>query len=383
LNSRFSLYSFFALNYFAQGLAGIAYEPISYILKDSLGLDAAGSAAFVSWMTLPFLVKPLLGLFTDLGSRRRVHLALGAGLGVLAWGWLGLGGKPTYGVLLAALIVAHASFVFCDVVCDGVMVEASRKLGTSARFQSVQIASLYLALILTGWGGGWLTVHAKPSWIFLATAGLSLLTLASAALAPDSPRRPQGVPWKFLASPAFWRVSGVIFLWNFAPFLGTAQFYFQSEHLKLDPIFIGTLSTASGFAGVAGAALFPALAGRSLLKAGVLVGVPLQLLYFFYTGKAGVLAVTVLLSLAGVIFRLALMEEAARSSPEGSEATAFAAYMAVFNLAALASNALGGKVYTLLEPDRALGVLCLVAALTTLASWPLVRASSSSASRPG
>ena len=35
---RDRIYLFFAVNYFAQGMGGLAYEPVSYYLKDALGL---------------------------------------------------------------------------------------------------------------------------------------------------------------------------------------------------------------------------------------------------------------------------------------------------------------------------------------------------------
>ena len=77
-----SLYLFCAVNYFAQGMAGIVYEPVNYLLKDGLKLSAGQAAVFVAWMTAPFVIKPLFGLLTDLvrlpGGLRRPHLVLGA-----------------------------------------------------------------------------------------------------------------------------------------------------------------------------------------------------------------------------------------------------------------------------------------------------------------
>ncbi|MFA6004063.1 MAG: hypothetical protein WC881_08340, partial [Elusimicrobiota bacterium] len=83
------LYIFCAVNYFAQGMCGIAYEPVNYLLKDGLRLSAGQAAGFVAWMTLPFMVKPLFGLLTDLvplpGGWRRPHLALGTASGAACW----------------------------------------------------------------------------------------------------------------------------------------------------------------------------------------------------------------------------------------------------------------------------------------------------------
>src|SRR5438270_9353396 len=83
------IYLFFALNYLAQGLSGAVYEPISYLLKDGLKLDAGASSVFVFWITLPFLLKPLFGLVTDLlpvgRLRRRPHLILVSAVAAAAW----------------------------------------------------------------------------------------------------------------------------------------------------------------------------------------------------------------------------------------------------------------------------------------------------------
>jgi MFS family permease len=388
VSGRRGLLFFFAVNYLAQGMVGIVYEPIFYILKDSLGLDAAQSAAFVAWMTAPFLLKPLLGLLTDLfplkGRLRSPHLALSAALGALGWLTLALGpAKPSYWFLLLLLMGVNAAVVFGDVVCDGVMVQAARRQGSSARFQAVQVGTLYVTLVVTGLGGGWLSAHAGPRLVFGLACGLSLLSLFSAFWVEEpAVARPR---WSGLTalyglflSRRFWALSSAIILWNFTPLLGSAQFYFQSEHLKFGPMFIGLLTTLGGLAGAVGAAVFGRLAGRRLplerlLFAGVWLGGPLQLLYLFYGGALSAVLITLFLAFTGVIFRLALMDLAARSCPKGAEATAFAAYMSMFNLAAWASNTAGGKLYgALASPAAASALLCAVAAAATLASWPLV-----------
>lgn len=392
-------YAFFAVNYVAQGLAGLAYEPVSYLLKDGLGLGPAQAAVFVSWMTFPLTVKPLFGLLTDLlpwaGRRRAPHLAATAALTAAAWLSLAALGRPSYGAALALLVLVNVGTVLADVVCDGVMVERGRALGKTASYQATQIGALYLTLVVTGLGGGWLAAHASYRTAFLIAAAFPLLIAASALWIEEKPgatmqeTAARGVAGlKTLAADGRARAIALgIFLFSFTPFLGTAQFYYQAEHLKLSPLFIGGLATAGGLAGLAGAALFARLAGGAwdsarVARLSVLVGAPLSLLYVFYSSAAAVLVLTVVFGATGVLFRLAWMDLAARACPEGAEATSYAFFMAVFNLAAMLSNMAGGALYAKLSasvgPWGAMVTLSLIGSVATVACWPLLSRASRS-----
>lgn len=390
------LYVFFALNYFAQGMGGIAYEPISYLLKDGLGLTAAGSANFTFWMTLPFLLKPLYGLVTDLlpirRYRRRPHIVLVAGLA--ACSFLALAGLPrySYGVVLALLVLVNVGTVGADVVCDAVMVEQGSKDGRTGLFQAVQQGVLYASLVVSGLGGGWVAAHLSFSRVFALSAAFPVLIAASAFWAREpavegAARAGARGLAEFVRRRSFWALCAVIFLWSFYPFLGTAQFYYQSARLKLDPLYIGFLGTLGGAAGVLGAAFYGRVVGRRwstavLARGAVLFGAPLSLIYLFYTGKTSVAVITFVWGAAGVALRLSLMDLAAQACPAGAEATAFAVYMSVFNLAASASNTVGGNLYDVLQRRfacfsdpayAAMVVLSLMGTACTAACWPLLQ----------
>ena len=333
---RDRLYLFFAVNYFAQGMAGLAYEPVSYYLKDALGLGPAQAAAFVVWMTLPLTIKPLFGLLTDFlpwaGRRRGPHLVAVSLLTTASWLLLAGLKAPLYGEALALLVLVNVGFVLSDVVCDAVMVERGKEQGLTGKYQAVQIGTLYATLVVTGLGGGWLAGHAPYRTAFALAAIFPLMTAASALWVQEaevggvSETAARG--WKALSGmfqdQRAWAVAGGIFLWSFCPFLGTAQFYYQSEAVKLSPLFIGGLSTAGGLAGMAGAALFARLTGagtQRVARASIWLGAPLSLLYFLYKGPGSILILTLLFSLTGVVFRLAWMDLAAKSCPAGAEAT--------------------------------------------------------------
>ncbi len=388
---RDRLLIFFAINYFAQGMGGLAYEPVSYYLKDALHLGAAQSAMFVAWMTLPLTIKPLFGVLTDFlpwaGKRRRPHLVA---MSVLtSAGWLLLSGLKTadYLAALLLLILVNVGFVMSDVVCDAVMVERGKERGLTGLYQAVSIGTLYATLIVTGLGGGWLAQHASYRASFLLAAMFPALTALSALWLDETgtgdvketaARGWMGLSGMFRDGRA-WAVALGIFLWSFCPFLGTAQFYYQSEAMGLSPLLIGGLSTAGGFAGLVGAAIFGKLSADTakIARASIWLGAPLSLLYLFYRGTMPIIVLTVLFSLTGVVFRLAWMDLAAKACPEGAEATVFAAYMAVFNIAAASSNAMGGAWYERLAsahgPYAAMAVLSLVGTAGTVAAWPCLR----------
>lgn len=386
------LAAYFLMTYFAQGMGGIVFEPLSYWLKDGYGLGPGAAASFTAWMTLPFLLKPLFGLAADFfpigGRRRKPHALLSAALWAGCWALLAVRRPAESAGLLALLILANCGTVMADVSCDGLMVERGRAEGRTGAFQALQIFALYAGLVVSGLGGGWLSSRAQPAQVFALGALFPALAVG-AALWIDEEKgvvpAAQGAQnlWSFLSSGGFWRVAGAIFLWSFNPSLGTAQFYYQSETLKLDPVTIGGLATLGGVAGILGAALFgKASSGdmRTLLspRTAVLAWTGASLAALFYAGPGSAAVLTVFLGCVGTFFRLSLMDLAARSCPVLGEATAFAALMAVFNLAAWASNTAGGWGFEWLS--RAFGGrgawigLVLVGAAFTLAAWPLAAA---------
>ncbi|HVE15043.1 MAG TPA: hypothetical protein VNI01_16735, partial [Elusimicrobiota bacterium] len=155
-------YVFFAANYLAQGLIGIAYEPIYYLQKDVLHLGPAQSAAFASAMSFPFLIKPLFGFLVDplRGGRARAALLAAAALATSV-GWLILAALRgyAYGPTLALLTLVNVGIIVCDVACDAVMVERGQALAKTGVYQAVQIFFLYTTLVATGIGGGWVSAH--------------------------------------------------------------------------------------------------------------------------------------------------------------------------------------------------------------------------------
>lgn len=394
---------FFIATYLAQGLIGIAYEPIYYLQKDVLGLGVRESGFFAAAMTLPFLFKPVLGAVSDafpLGGRRRVPYLLLATLAT-ALGWTALAFTPRYTVFncVLLLIVVHVGISFVDVLCDGVMVERGKAMKKTGVYQSVQIGTLYLMLVVSGVGGGFLAEHASYKAIFALTACFPLMILFTLWTVDEQPlendphtvRRFRDGMLVLFKNPVFWASSAIILLFNFKPYQGTARFFYQNDALGFSKILIGSLTSLDGISGVAGAGLYWWLLDRkirvgarsivlttaTLVKATVILGAPLSLLWVGYRTPGTAAVITVLFGFLGVAMRLSLMDLVAQACPKHGEATAFALFMSVFNLAAWGSNTTGAVLYgnlgEHLGAHGAMAALIVFGAACTALCWPFLR----------
>lgn len=187
---------FFATVYAVQGLAepkaGLATQPLFFLLKDEMRLSAAETATFLALIGFAWNVKPLYGLTSDLipflGYRRRSYLLVTTAMAAL--GWLALGLLPAYpwGPTLAILGLTGLGLAFTDVLCDAVMVEEGKARGLTARFQSIQWTAIYGASLVAGVTGGYLSAHVSYSRTFLLVALFPALSFAASAWAVHEPR---------------------------------------------------------------------------------------------------------------------------------------------------------------------------------------------------
>jgi hypothetical protein len=75
----------------------------------------------------------------------------------------------------------------------------------------------------------------------------------------------------------------------------------------------------------------------------------ISLSYLFYRGPVSVTIIETLYGFSTVFFRLALLDLIARSCPVDAEATFYALFLAFFDIAMFASNAIGGRLYDVLQ----------------------------------
>ena len=383
------LFVFFATVYVVQGVAepkaGLATQPIFFLLKDEMRLSAAETAAFFALIGIAWNVKPLYGLLSDLvpllGYRRRSYLLLTTA--VAALGWLALGMLPAYGwgLTLAILGLTGLGLAFTDVLCDAVMVEEGKARGLTARFQSIQWAAIYGASLLAGIGGGYLSAHVAYNRTFLLVALFPALSFAASAWAVHEPRarfdratvRATATALRRgVRSRPLWRAAAFILLWNFSPSFGVPLEYHMVDTLGITKIQLGVLASLGSGAAMLGAVVFgryaTRLALRPLLNVAVAIGVAGTLAYYGLVGWWSAVALTLTVSFVSAVALLATLDLAARAVPRHAEGTFFAALMSVSNLGSTGGEWVGGQLYALIG----LPWLIAVSAAATAACWLLV-----------
>lgn len=174
---------FVSIVYFVQGSAGLTSIAMAIILREQLGLDFYQMGLIGVASTLPWSIKPLFGLLTDLVPigrfRRRPYLHLGPLLGFLGYLMIGLYGT-SFETFFLALIFANLGLSLTDVATDGFVVEESDE-SNAARIQGITQASIRAAAFITSFFSG-LLIYAEiftPHQMFLLLACFPLMTFVA------------------------------------------------------------------------------------------------------------------------------------------------------------------------------------------------------------
>lgn len=385
---------FFSMN----GLGALPGLAVNFLLKDKAGLTPEQMAYFQAVTLIAWVIKPLWGMISDLfpifGSRRKSYLVLTSLCA--AAGWLILAFLPDPAVaqpLLLLMTLIYMAYAFQDVVSDGLMVETGQPLNMTGQFQSIQWAAVYTAMIITSFAGGWVAEFAQKGAlsyrsIFGMTAVFPLLTAAIVFFLVREPSRthPERAAELGLRDifrhRGIWILAAFLFLWNFSPSFGAPFFYYAVDTLKFTPSFLGILQAVTSAGALLGSVLyglaFARFPVRKFLLIAVVIGVVSTLSYYLYFVswliahpallKGLALGMNFFLGIAGAVIFLALLNLAAKTSPQFAGGTVFALLMSFYNLGQMGSSALGGFLFSRigLEP------LILLSAIFSLLALFLV-----------
>ena len=374
----------FAIVYFAQGMWSLPNQTLIIVLKER-GLSAGQVAAFFTWSTIPWLIKPVYGLVSDFvplfGKRRKSYLLLTSALAAAGGLALGLAAPHTYWWLAGLFTVMALGLAFTDVLVDALMVENGKPRGLTGAFQSVQWASIYMASVLVGELGGYLAEHRRLHAAFVLAAAFPLISFGMTLFAVHDPParvdreafgRTMSAIRLALGERDVWVVAGFVFFWTFSPSFGPALLYYQTDALKFSQQFIGHLGALGSIAAVVGAFIYAPLSRRVPLKTminlSIGVGVVGTLAYLLYRDAYSAIVIDTTFGCIGMITQLAFLDLAAKSCPRHVEATFFALLMSVFNGGTQGSQVVGGYLYDWLGYTY----LVLISAGFTALAWFLV-----------
>ncbi len=386
---------FFALAYFAQGIsqdkAGMLDQVLKFYFTRHLGMTSTAFSDFIAPLILPWIIKPLYGLISDLFPlgkwRRRSYLLLVTSLSLGAFVFLFFAQGAS--VIRGALFCVGLGVAFGDVLVDALMVEGGQRTGFLRQFQSLQWMWVSIAGVLASILGGQLTQHFDaPTALKIASliAVFPLLTLivASQILVTEEPTRLsraqvlaslRGLGSAF-KSPTLGKMALILLLVKFAPNAGVAWYTFQTETLKLGQDVIGLGGAIGSIGGILGALLFnrflaERLSPRRLLAVGLCASATATLLHLLVFGASTLYPVLLIAGICDMTALLALLSLAGEACPKHAEGFTFAALMSLNNLASQLGMMLGSRVFD--ATGKTLWPLILVSAGTTLLALFLVR----------
>jgi MFS family permease len=338
----------FALVYFAQGMWYLPNLSITFFLKENFGFSAGETATFFAITVIPWLIKPVYGLLADFvplfGQRRKSYFLVSSGTAAAMGLILTLMGSYSYWPLAIFFTLMGLGLAFTDVLTDALMVENGQRLGLTGPFQAIQWASISLASIMVGVGGGWLAQRKLLSVAFLIATMFPVMTLAVGIFLIDEPRREAGErafreTWTAIRgavrSRTLWIVAGFIFFYNFSPSFGPALLYYATDVLQFSKLFLGTLDSLQFASGILGTAVYFALSKsfplKRLIHFAIAAGVLGTLAYLGYRDAASAVALSLVFGFIAMFIQLTFLDLAARACPKQVEATFFAILMSVYN----------------------------------------------------
>lgn len=180
------------LTYFAYGASTIIAVAMVFFEKQALGLTPAEAAAIAFWLGLPWSMKMVVGVASDvlpiLGSRRVAYLLLGVACSLGGFAALATVVETKAAYLIASLLYT-VGFMVQDVVADALSVEIAETDEELGQIQTLGRMALLLGTISVGYLSGWLAGTIGPRGTFGVALVLPALVALSVPLIRISPAR--------------------------------------------------------------------------------------------------------------------------------------------------------------------------------------------------
>jgi MFS family permease len=374
----FWIYALSSVIYFGQGIEGLPSLPFFFYLKENLHLDESRIMFLSAWITLAWLVKPLIGYLIDSSKYSKKVWIVGSLLGSLLFASI-LGLLPYIPLvwLIIFMAIASSNTAIRDVATDGVMCVEGKKAKITGRIQSLQWGFLTVASVLTGFLGGYLSEHWNYRVGYLSLIPIYLLIIAivmkykpSKSVTKSSINLRQTLK-ELLTDKRLLLVCLFLFLYKFSPAFGTPLTFILKDKFMWSKQFIGTMDTVSAGVGLLGAWAYfhysKKLNLRKWLIASVFVGAIITSCYLYFTPVTAIVY-NIIFSVIGMFISLLILDFMAQNTKKGLESTSFALLCSISNLASTCNGFAGSFLF----PIIGLQWLIVISALTSFACLPII-----------
>jgi len=377
-NKLFWIYALSASVYFGQGLESLPSLPMFFFWKEQLHLNESRIMFLSSWITLAWLVKPLLGYLIDSSRFSKKVWIIGSLLGSLAFATLlGMINYLPLVWLIIFMAVASSNTAVRDVAVDGVMCVEGKKAKITGRIQSLQWGFLTVASVITGFLGGYIAEHwnYQVGYLILIPIYLLIITIVmkykpSKIVTKNSINLLQTLKELF-TDKRLLLVCLFLFLYKFSPAFGTPLTFIMKDKFMWSKQFIGTLDTISAGVGLLGAWIYfhysKKLNLRKWLIASVFIGALITSCYLYFTPLSAIIY-NIIFSVISMFISLLLLDFMAQNTKSGLESTSFALLCSVSNLASTCNGFAGSFLF----PIFGLQWLIIISAVASFACLPII-----------
>jgi predicted MFS family arabinose efflux permease len=377
---------FFALVYVAEGSGGLISQPLNYYLKQVNGWSPIQISAYVTILNLPWMIKPIYGLVSDLvplfGYRRKSYLLLANATAVV--GYLLVTRLTVPGQLVFVLMLAAFATAVSSAVSGAVLVENGQRLHESGTFVNQEWLWYTISAMTVAILGGQLVQRFEPTTALHSVAAIMacaplLVIFGTLFLVPEqkTSMNIQGMKNTLeelsgaFRRPRLWIIAAFIFLYYFSPGLSTPLYFVMTDNLKFSQAYIGFLGFLAGCGWILGAWLyrpqFKKLVLKKMLNLSIAIGTVSGLAFLFLWNEPAAAIISFGSGFAGMLTTVASLTLAADYSPRRAEGFTFAVLTSVINLATVFSNNLGSYLFTHVFHSKLAPLVVLSAGFTAFA----------------
>lgn len=254
--TKMSKFLFFVLLYFVQGVALAYFTGFQKRFLLEAGVDPNWIAALTSFVLLPFILKPIIGLVADsFNVSRKLCIAIGLGSASFAFSMaLGVSPKEQFTLFGALMVLASLGVSLFDTVADALAVDSfdDKDFG---KLQSAMLAGKSLGLIIFSIIFGLMIDSSGYDHVFVFLSGFMLIPFVIWKSIKKTPRK-ETFEWAAFAALAQKHVIlialfAVVYSIPSFAVSGLYSFYFSSQNMSATDV--GVMESIKSIGAVLGA----------------------------------------------------------------------------------------------------------------------------------